>query len=312
MDDYFAAIFIFARDHYPDVKILTPSIAQGTYAEEYFVKYALTMAPQHAGLPEASLLSPFAAVTATLEAHWGSGAWNTFQATALTATDAALYDAFGLPLGSGTVYATPLLSTTLALAHGAPLQADLAGRGRASFYAPATSGLGVAGKWETCTAQLSAASPYTLTLFDALVTLNGGRVYSGTFLLVVTSTTAIEGAGRTAVPNFAPHAALDVQEARVVVGPAGGTFLVGGRPVDVSNGVALAGYSGPLTITEATSTTDRVEPAGDASFFVVDLTELLPNCGSVVSDELLQEAYNRTKQRMSEPADPIGRIFRFC
>ncbi|MGC8959621.1 MAG: hypothetical protein ACP5OO_07515, partial [Chloroflexia bacterium] len=232
---------------------------------------AVAVAPQYAGPLEGILLAPFTTLTATLQARWPSTAWNTFESTALSASGAALYDASGFLLGTGAVQAAPVHSTTVAIVHGAPLQVALAGTGTASFYAPALAGLGVGGDWITYTAQLSAAEAYTLTLFDAIVTLNGGSTYTGDFFLVVTGTASIMGSGHTAVPNFAGSAALQVQEARVVVGPAAGTFRAGGQPVDVSGGLALAGYTGPLTVTEATSATDRIELAGDASFFTLRL-----------------------------------------
>ncbi len=40
--------------------------------------------------------------------------------------------------------------------------------------------------------------------------------------------------------------------------------MVGSQPVDVANGLALVSYTGPITITEATATTDLVELAGNA------------------------------------------------
>ncbi|HLF26956.1 MAG TPA: PKD domain-containing protein [Anaerolineae bacterium] len=153
----------------------------------------------------------------------------------------------------------------------------LSSTGSSSFYAPAVTGLGAGSNWLTYTAQLTSTQPYTLELRDVIVTVTSplpaggttGGVYTGSFTLVTTDTTTIEGFGHTAVPNFADAAYMQADDAHLIIGPASGAFLVGGEPVDASNGVAIAGYTGPLTITEESETLDRIELSGDASFFTL-------------------------------------------
>jgi uncharacterized membrane protein len=158
------------------------------------------------------------------------------------------------------------------LVQGVPLHTILSNTGVASFYAPAISGLGAGSDWSSYTATLTSTQSYTLTLTDAIVTVNDTDVYTGDFTLVVTGTTTIEGAGHTAAPNFADAAYVQTEDAQVTLGPATGTFLVGGEPVDASNGLALAGYTGPITVTAETATLDRVELDGEADFFTLDLS----------------------------------------
>jgi len=202
---------------------------------------------------------------------WSSSVQKALRIASLSTSDASLYDAIGTPLGSGPVEAVSFIPTSTALTQG-NLQVVLSGAGTSSFYSPAIRCLGAGTDWITYTAQLTSTQPYTLTLNDAIVTLNGTDVYTGDFTLIVTGTTTLEGSGHTAAPNFAPSAFMQAQDAHVTIGPATGTFLVGGEPVDVSNGVAIAGYTGPMTITEATSTTDHIELVGDASFFTMHLS----------------------------------------
>ncbi|MBN1888180.1 MAG: hypothetical protein JW850_09325, partial [Thermoflexales bacterium] len=199
-------------------------------------------------------------------------AHNTFALAALAAPSGRLYDSTGTPVDIGSIQVTPRLSTAVALAQGSPLHITLSGTGIASFYAPALSGLGAGTNWLTYTAQLTSTQPYTLELRDVVVTVNGTDTYTGNFTLVTTGTTTLTGAGHTAAPNFAPSLSGQTQDAHITIGPATGTLLIGGEPLDASNGLALAGYTGPLTITEETTSTDRVELEGEASFFTLHLS----------------------------------------
>jgi uncharacterized membrane protein len=146
------------------------------------------------------------------------------------------------------------------------------GTGSSSFYGPAVTGLGVGNIWRSYNAELFATQPYTITLSDVQVTLNDTDVYSGTLAVVVDGLATGAGMDSTAAPNFAEAAYIQTQEAGIIIGPATGTALVGGEPIDVSNGLALAHYTGPITITEATTTTDRVELEGNADFFTLHLS----------------------------------------
>jgi hypothetical protein len=207
------------------------------------------------------LISPFIILTFTHQSHWTSTAQNTFESTALSASSATLYNPTGTPLGTGTIRVTSRFSTTVVLAQGALLNIALYGHGAASTYAPALSGLGVGGTWDWYTATLTSTQPYTLTLHDVVVTVNHTDVYTGDFTLVVTGTTTLEGAGHTAAPNFAGTVSMQATDADLTFGPA--TLLGGSLPFDASNGFALAGYTGPITITEHSPTLDRVELDGD-------------------------------------------------
>ncbi len=57
-----------------------------------------------------------------------------------------------------------------------------------------------------------------------------------------------------------------------MVAPAAGTVTVGGQAVDASNGFALAGYNGPVTLDEVGPATDRVTLNGSASFFTLNVS----------------------------------------
>ncbi|MDY7075405.1 MAG: transglutaminase domain-containing protein [Chloroflexota bacterium] len=155
-----------------------------------------------------SLASPFIALTSTLQIRWSSTTQNTLESIAFSIPHASLYDPTGVPLGTGTIQATPRFSSAVALTQSSPLYVVLSGSGTASTYAPAVSGLGVGSNWLTYTAQLTSTQPYTLTLYDAIVTVDDTDVYTGDFTLVVTGTTTLEGSGHTAAPNFADSVSI--------------------------------------------------------------------------------------------------------
>jgi hypothetical protein len=208
----------------------------------------------------ADAIAPFATLTSSFQSTWFFTTQNTLKVTALSAPNTVLYDSPGTLLGTGTIHATPLLSTTVTLAQGTPLHIALSGHGSASTYAPALPGLAAGTDWLTYTAQLTSTQPYTLILYDAAVTVNGAEAYTGDFTLVVTGATVITGSGHTAAPNFAGSAAMQATGADLQLGPA--TLLAGGLPFDASNGFALAGYTGPITISEYSPDLDLVELNG--------------------------------------------------
>ncbi|MCP4536503.1 MAG: hypothetical protein GY832_05095, partial [Chloroflexi bacterium] len=164
-------------------------------------------------------------------------------------------------LNEGIVRVIPFYFTATAFTRDASGQIAAFGSSKNSFYAPAVLGLGVGNDWLTYTATLTSTQPYTLTLQDAIVTVNDTDTYTGNFTLVVTGTTTLEGSGHTAAPNFADSAAIQATDADLQLGPA--TLLDGSLPFDASNGFALSGYTGPITITEHSPTLDRVELNGD-------------------------------------------------
>ncbi|MCA9981988.1 MAG: hypothetical protein KDD89_14190, partial [Anaerolineales bacterium] len=57
----------------------------------------------------------------------------------------------------------------------------------------------------------------------------------------------------------------------LTIGPATGTFQVGGQPVNVSNGFALGNHDGAFSLSEANATQDSVTVSGTADFFTLDL-----------------------------------------
>ena len=153
-----------------------------------------------------------------------------------------------------------------------PSVVTLSGAGTTSFYAPSLSGMGMGNRWGAYTAYLTPTQVATYTLTNVIATVGEMDVYSGDLSFVTSDALVITGTGHTAAPNFADAVSMQAQDAQLTLGPATGTVLVGGQPLDVDNGLALANYTGPVSVTEASATLDQVELDGDADFFTLNLT----------------------------------------
>ncbi|HEY0739402.1 MAG TPA: FixG Ig-like domain-containing protein, partial [Herpetosiphonaceae bacterium] len=201
-------------------------------------------------------------------AAWQSTAATGLRYTELSSRAAQLRDAStGALIATGAV-TTKAESGGIATVEGS-IEYRVTGRSQSSFYAPALPELAAGGAWQSYDAALSADAPYTIDLRDAVVTVNSTDVYTGSFELTTADATSVRGLGLTAQPNLAPAVALRTQEANLMAGPITGTLTVGETSVDASSSWAIAEYTGPLTVTAETATTDRIALAGDADFFTL-------------------------------------------
>ena len=196
-----------------------------------------------------------------MQASWTAVAQNAFAVSSLQLASATLYDSDGGFIGTGAVSAVPDVGPEMyLLTASTPIDLMLDGTGSIGLHAPAVAGLGAGSSWLGYLAQLSAAQPYTLVLTDALISLNATEIVSGPVLLVADGAAILTGRGSTAVPDYAEELLLIAEDAALQIGPATGQVYVGPHALDPSLGLALADYTGPLTITEVTTATDRDGP----------------------------------------------------
>ncbi|HEY0733873.1 MAG TPA: transglutaminase domain-containing protein, partial [Herpetosiphonaceae bacterium] len=199
---------------------------------------------------------------------WQPTARHAFVFDSLATSNAQLYAADGTLLNTGDVSVKAQDgSPYTAEVEGAAFEVSLSGSGDVATYAPALTGLGAAGSWQSYDARLTGTQPYTLTLDDAVVQLNSTTIYTGSFTLVTPNATTVRGAGHTAQPVFAPAAGLALSDGSLMLGPAAGTLSVGGAALDAGAGVAIANYSGPVSVTHVDTTSDRIVLTGEASVF---------------------------------------------
>jgi len=215
------------------------------------------------------------------EANWVSSAQHIFAFETLTNTQATVYDGSGSLLGTGFITATSTISQSTAVFNPTTTATHLiSGNGSHSLYAPALSGLGVGQGPGHYGVTLSAADTTHLAVANSHISIDGTE-YTGDFTLELSGTTAVT-ATIPSVPNFITGVTQQLQNGRFSTGSSAGTFEVNGASIDVSNGVAVADYTGDVIIAEADSNTDALTAAGNANFFTMALN---PTAVSAVSGE---------------------------
>ncbi len=202
----------------------------------------------------------FANVSGASAQHWSAVGQHAAQFSSLNAPSAGVYDANGALLDTGASATAD--GSTVALVQGA-VAANVTGTGSLSYYPSALSSLAAGSAWDSYTAQLTASSPYTIDLSGVPVTSTNG-VHTGDLTLSVPGETDLTGSGASAAPNFAGTTALTGTAANLEFGPA--TVTNGSLPFDASNGFALIGYSGPLSVSHGTGGTDSVHLGAGANY----------------------------------------------
>jgi uncharacterized membrane protein len=214
-----------------------------------------------AGAAAGSLAAVGLSVSGQLNAQWNSAAMNVFQVSSLTASTAMIIGTNGAVLGTGVI----------ALSGGIPVTAVLSGNnsysvqgvGNLSFYGPAESDLGVSGNWDNYSATVTGRVSITLTT-DSL-TLNGQSLPGGTYT-ITTSSAGLSGSGQSSSPDFAGSASIAATNATVTLGAGNGNVTIGGKPLTLTNGGTLDGYTGNIAVTGGgTNGTDAVTLNGNAA-----------------------------------------------
>ncbi|MBN1314433.1 MAG: hypothetical protein JXA42_03160, partial [Anaerolineales bacterium] len=211
----------------------------------------------------AGLVVSHASLSGELSGAWQAVPVNTFAFEVLESDDATLYavDNSGPPLAAGSIQALP--ATTMAVAQltgGAAPTVTLSAKGSTSFHAESLSGLGAGGSWQTFDAELAAGQPFTLTLTDSTIAVDGSGSYSGDFLLVVQEAAQINGLGSTALPEFGGSFAAVGSGVYLQFGPS--TLLSGAIPVMGDSPFSFAGYTGSIDVAEYSTTHDRFDIDG--------------------------------------------------
>lgn len=205
-----------------------------------------------------------------LRGRWAADAQDTSVFTGVTPLSGTLYAMDGTALGTGEIAVQPQGAFASATVTGSPVASTFDGVGSTALYAAGLDGIGGGSAWNNYADTLGATQPYTLDLQDVVATVNGTAAYTGSFTLTTSDTPSFTGSGHTAVPNFARTAGYTTTDGQLNLGPAtGGDFSVGGASFDASNGVALSGYNGPITVTSVSPTSERVELDGNGSFFTL-------------------------------------------
>jgi uncharacterized membrane protein len=180
----------------------------------------------------------------------------------LTAPNASVYDTNGTLLGTGASATSDGSSPALVQGN---VTAAVSGSGSASYYAPALPSLAAGGTWNSYAAHITATTPYTIGITGVPVTST--TVLTGNLNLRVPDYADFTGTGMALAPNFASTTTITGTNLDLQFGPA--TVTSGSLPFDASNGFALTGYSGPLTITHLSNGSDQVTLGASADYFDV-------------------------------------------
>jgi uncharacterized membrane protein/transglutaminase-like putative cysteine protease len=214
-----------------------------------------------AGATSGSAAVPIVAASGQLAAAWSTASTSAFQLTSVSTAGATVTDANGHTLGSGSVDLAG--STAVDSAVSGNNQYTITGAGSLSFYGPAESTLGVSGNWASYSATV--AGNVTITLTTDGLTLNGQGLPAGTYTITTTSAT-LGGSGQSTAPNFSGSASLSMTSGTVTLGPENGSIALGGKPLDLSSGATLDGYTGTIAVAAGgANNTDTVTLSGSSA-----------------------------------------------
>ena len=144
--------FIYALD--PPVPGMLMQSPTGELQDNIAVTQAKVAPGLTAGTLTGTVQAPSTVASQELAANWTTQSTSSsFSVQALTAAGATITDANGNAVGTGMVGLSATAGVPVAIQGGASF--SLNGQGRLSFYAPAASGLGVSGEWNSYTAGLS-------------------------------------------------------------------------------------------------------------------------------------------------------------
>ncbi len=230
------------------------------------------------------------AQSAAFSTNWVGNGQQIAQFESLEANSAVLSQN-GTTLGTGSLTAQ----------HGT---AQFAGNGRAwsltgdlsqASYGSASAGLALA-PWGDYTATASGSSALTTQLRTPQATLNNNTVWMGDLTAVFNSPVTLTGAG-TAVapaPHFATTHSYTLSDGQLMLSGLGsGSLTVGGTAVTNIQTLALADYSGAVSLTSA-EPRDQISLSGSAKFFTLRLTSEASTLSAHQSTRLLPQIQANT------------------
>jgi uncharacterized membrane protein len=212
-----------------------------------------------AGTTSGQVQAASVTVSNQVTASWSTSTTSAFLAGSLIADQATVRGPGGAIVGSGVVSLSALGAVPVAVSGDVRYRVN--GRGRLSFYAPATSGLGVSGEWEDFTADLS--GDVTLSLTTDVLLLNNSPLPAGSYTITASSAN-LTGSGPSTSPVFSGSVSINATDGTVELGPGTGDLTVAGAALDPGQGVTLSGFDGSITIMAGAST-DAVVLQGTAA-----------------------------------------------
>ena len=267
---------LFKANVDPPVPLSLSAVAQPLFGSHPVSQTVTVPANIAAGPVAGTVQAPRVSASGQLTGSWSGAGVSGFRVQSLGAAGAVVTNGSGATVGSGAVSLAP--TGPLAAAVAGNNQYSVTGSGSLTFYGPAAASLGVSGNWDNYSASVTGNVSITLTT-DALI-LNGTRLPAGTYTITASAAT-LGGSGPSTSPAFSGSASVSVTNGTVALGRGTGGLTIGGNPLDPTNGVALTGYTGTLTVAAVAGDLDSVTLTGTAA----DVMTTSANLTTVTADQ---------------------------
>ncbi len=152
--------------------------------------------------------------------------------------------------------------------NGSDLSYQRAGWNYATNYAPALPGLGLVSDWSSSVLTVTASSFASVLLEPNVITIDGNLYDGGQYLVEFESPVVVWTDNANPTPLFAGEWHAGMSNATIQLGDSNGTAVLGTTTLDTAKGAFISGFSGTITVTEQTATTDRIQFSGTVDRYV--------------------------------------------
>ncbi len=255
-------IYLLASKSDPTAAGLLTSLLQSPQAQPSLAAAQAQVASgvnSSSGSVAGSLQTKSLAASGPLNARWTTSSNTSLFASSLTASSAKVLDASGKTIGSGSVSFQSAQAVPAIV--GGSVSYQVTGNGSLSFDGPAGSGLGVSGDWQSYSAQVSGSA--AIELIGGSLVLNGQPLPAGTYT-ITTGQATIAGSGTSTSPSFSGTVSLSSNGDTINIEASGGSFSVGGKPLETDDEATLDQYTGTINVSAGAGGSQSVSLSGSA------------------------------------------------
>ena len=199
-----------------------------------------------------------------IEANWQSNAEANIQYVLMSIPDATIRQLDGTLLDTGQLRVWNISSPGTVMLNGL-IDYDLDfGRANLSSYASALPGIGVSANWSNYHMTATVGAPISTIITPEYLEIDGTAYESGEYIVEFDEKVYFwADNSRLFLIPFAPQLTGNLTDANLSLGAAIGFANIDGYSLNIDNGLNFSGFSGPITITEHTTNTDRIQLAGN-------------------------------------------------
>jgi uncharacterized membrane protein len=224
----------------------------------------------------ATIASSSIAVDVSAEHHYGQSrhftadwrsSWQLSMGLESLQTSSADIQHQGVPVGSGTLTATDGFANV----SGSDLDWSVAYSDAYATYAGAGTGLAI-GQTGAYTASVNSAVPYSAEIDASSFNVNGTTVFTSPLDATINTASSISGTVNAPAPLFTDTITYAIADANLMVSSIDSGTINSGGDLPSVNSLAIAGYTGDVTIVDIGTATDQVMLSGSADFFTFNAT----------------------------------------